>query len=291
MLGGLTPHTKKLQEPQAIWSPRPSTPGIPRPSVTHDGAGTGAGASSRSRTGARCVHDAPDCAHAAVDRRSPRRAHCARPDVRDGRGRDPRGPDSHMEARTAFTARGARAEQGPRRPHVPRVRGRHADLPSPLRGGGNARPSPHRRLRRAKGRPRRDRDAQLPRVVDRVLGCRGCRRSDRPPQRLVDRARARVRAERLGMPSSPSSTTNATSASASTTRHCPTCAASSSPRANTSSRRRRNGSRTCSVTSTLTPSSPTSRSIPRTTRRSSTRRARLGGRRARSARNATSART
>src|SRR4029453_4087723 len=35
----------------AIWSPRPDTPGIPRPSVTVDDAGKGAGASSRSGTG------------------------------------------------------------------------------------------------------------------------------------------------------------------------------------------------------------------------------------------------
>ena len=59
----------------------------------------------------------------------------------------------------------------------------------------------------------------------------------------------------------------------------PTCRAASS------------GGRTCSATCRPTPSCPTSRSSPRTTRRSSTRRARPGSPRARSARTATSAAT
>ena len=57
--------------------------------------------------------------------------------------------------------------------------------------------SPRRRVRSEEGRSRRDRDAQLPGVVDRVLG--GCfvGSGDRPAERVVDGTRARIRTERL----------------------------------------------------------------------------------------------
>ena len=117
--------------------------------------------------------------HAAFDRRP---IH-----VRDGGGRRLRHPAPGVEARTAVAPRAARGQPRPGRRRVHRLRRRDASRSRST----SARPPTSRRssssARHREGRPRRDRDAQLPGMVDRVLG-RGRRRRDRrPAQRLVDR--------------------------------------------------------------------------------------------------------
>ena len=145
------------------------------------------------------MHDAPDCAHAAVDRRSPRRAHRARPDVRDGRGRDPGRPDSHVEERAALAAGGARAEPGPRRPRrSSSTRTSTLTFAAPLRGGRDARPSP------ASTTSACARATASPSPCATSPSGRSPSGPPRPPARSScrstrgGRARARVRAERLG---------------------------------------------------------------------------------------------
>ena len=206
-----------------------------------------------------------------------RRAHRARPDVRDGRGRDPRRPDSHVEARAALAAGGARAEPAPTATARSSSTRTSRSRSTSTSGGRHARPPPRRRLRRAQGRPRRDRDAQLPRVVDRVLGGGRGRRHRRAAQRVVDGARARVRAratrarrssfvdeerlERLADVTTPASRPRGVIVAR---REHPLAAAGASVRGRAGRRR------------PPTPRCPTSSSIPRTTPRSSTRRARPG---------------
>ena len=231
--------------------------------------------------------------HAAVDRRGARRAHRAGPDVRDGRGRDRGDPHPHVEARPAVAARGARAEPRPRRPRLPRLRGRaltfDGALPrrSPRSPTGSSTTSA---CARATGSPSpcatspsgRSRSGRRPRPAR--SSCRSTRggRADELEYGL----------ERLRRRGRRSSTTSGSSASPT---HC----------------RRSRASRRSIVA--RAPSTPTHRptqrfedvlgdgrrrrraarrssSIPRTTPRSSTRRARPGARRARSAPTATSAR-
>ena len=150
------------------------------------------------------------------------------------------------------------------------------------------------RLRRAAGRPGRHRHAQLPRVVDRVLGrgrrsarssCRSTRGGRRPSSSTAWRT--------PGVASCCSATPSGPSASPTTCRASPALRATivAKPRRAAPRRRRRRRSRTCSATVDRRPSCPTSTSTPRTTPRSSTRRARPGRRRARSAPTATSAPT
>ena len=190
-----------------------------------------------------------------------------------------------------LVARGARAEPRQRRPHLPRVRRRVAHLRGALRRGRHARSPTRRRLRCAQGRPCRDRDAQLPRLVDRVLGGGCCRRGRRAAQRVVDGARARVRAERLGVGHRVRRRRATRAADG------PLRIASEPPR-----HHRRQGRASCrtaraAIRGRAGRSRPgraaarRSSSIPRTTRRSSTHRAPPGSPRARSAPIATSART
>ena len=179
---------------------------------------------------------------------------------------------------------------GRRRLH--RLRGRDADVRGALPGGRAPRDDPRRPLRRREGRPRRHRDAQLPRVVDRVLGRGRGRRDRRAAQRLVDGRRARLRPAGLGLEGRVRRRASAPSA-------CATRLARARRSPHVAGRRAPTDR--CRVASsafeTLLGDVPARRraarrraSSPRTTRRSSTRRARPGSPRARSARTATSAR-
>ncbi len=183
-----------------------------------------------------------------------------------------------------IAARGVARQRRPRRRRLPRVRGRavHVRRRAPHRGVHG----PHARVvRRPPGRPGRDRDAQLARVGVRVLGGHRRRGVDRAAERLVDRARARVRPQRLRC-GGPVRRRGAGRAASRRTSATPPCATSCScaPSATCPTRSR---SRTPSASSTRHPC-PTSTSLPTTTRRSCTPRARPAGRRAPSRRTATS---
>ena len=102
-------------------------------------------------------------------------------------------PAAGVEVRAGVAARDPRSEPGARRRAVHRLRGRGAHVRGALPSGRAPRDDPRRALRRREGRPRRDRDAQLPGVVDRVLGRGRGRRDRRAAQRVVDRRRAGVR--------------------------------------------------------------------------------------------------
>ena len=149
------------------------------------------------------------------------------------------------------------------------------------------------RPRRPARRPGGHRHAELPGVVRGLLGRGVDRRGRRPAQRVVDRPRAGVRPVRLGLGRAVLRRRAGRAPAASTSRTCRPSARRSSPRP----RRATPGptapsrSRPRWARSTRRPSCPSWRSIPRTTPRSSTRRARPAGRRARSARSATSAPT
>ena len=103
-----------------------------------------------------------------------------------GRGRTP-----------PVAAGGAGEQPGPWRGRLPRLRGRPPELRGALPRRGHPRPPVGRRVRRAPGRPGGHRHAQLPRVVDRVLGRGVDQRRRRAAQRLVDGTGARVRPGRL----------------------------------------------------------------------------------------------
>src|SRR4051794_39747241 len=80
---------------------------------------TGAVGCAAAHTGAR--HRLAASPHGqALDRRSGRHPHGARPDVRDGGGGDPRRADAHLEARACVAAGAPGAVARARRPRVPR---------------------------------------------------------------------------------------------------------------------------------------------------------------------------
>ena len=295
-IGGLTPHTSVA--PGAF--KRSGAP-VPIPSASHAPP-----SQSMAPVKERGLHRAraqvamrppsrQTAPHAAVDRRGARRAHRAGPAVRDGGGRDPRGSrrarGSTRRRRCGRCSSGSRAHGDAR---LPRLRGRAR---SPSTSTSAPRPTLahrlRRRLRRAEGRPGRHRHAQLPRVVDRVLGRGRGRRGRRAAQRVVDRARAGVRPERLGRRRCCSSTPSALERLA---RRTPASLGLArvdrrQGRAAHARRRRRAVRGRARRRSTADGRAARRRaSIPRTTPRSSTPRARPAGRRARSAPTATSAR-
>ena len=117
--------------------------------------------------------------------------------VRDGRMRRVRAAPALLEGSAADAARAGRAQPPVRRAHLPRLRGRSAQLRASVPRDRRARQRAARSLRHPQGRSRRDRDAQLSGVGDRVLGCGLDRRDRRAAQRVVDGRRAGVRPGRL----------------------------------------------------------------------------------------------
>ena len=168
----------------------------------------------------------------------------------------------------------------------------HLTFDGHFRTAATPRPPAGRRPRRAAGRPGGHRDAELPGVVRRVLGRGVDRRGRRAAQRVVDRTRAGVRAGRLGL------------RGARLRRRAgrPPRGAPGEPAGHPHDDRRQargratpgrtapSRSRTCWARSTRRRAARAGASIPRTTPRSSTPRARPAGPRAPSARSATSAR-
>ena len=132
------------------------------------------------------------------DRRGPCHAHRSRPALRDGGGRDPGHPHPHVEARAGQPPRRPGGQPSPRRPGVPRLRGRDADV----RASTSAAAAHLATILRDRfGVQPGDRVAIAMRnypewsVAFWAATVGRCRR--RAAERLVDRARAGVRAGRL----------------------------------------------------------------------------------------------
>ena len=131
--------------------------------------------------------------------RGHRHAHRARPGLRDGGADHPGHPHPHLEDGPGHPAGRPRALGPPRRQGLPGLRGRADHLRRAL---------PHRRHPGPRPRPTGSAIAKGDRVAIAMRNlpewvmafwasiAGGCRR--RPPQRLVDRARAGLRPERLG---------------------------------------------------------------------------------------------
>ena len=125
-------------------------------------------------------------------------AHRPRSALRDGGPDHPGHPHPDVEDRAGHPPGGARALRPPRRQGLPGLRGRADHLRRALPDRGRPGPRPHRPVRHHQGRPGGHRHAQPARVGHGLLGLDRRRGRRRPPQCLVDRARAGLRAQRLG---------------------------------------------------------------------------------------------
>ncbi len=116
--------------------------------------------------------------------------------LRDGGARHRGRAHPHLEERAADAAQRARSRPRPRREDLPRLRGRARQLRRllPRRLGVRARAA---RQGGREGRPRRHRHAQPAGMAGRLLRRPGAGRDRDAAERLVDRAGAGVRADRL----------------------------------------------------------------------------------------------
>ena len=213
-----------------------------------------------------------------VDRRRHRRPDRARAALRDGGGGDPRPPDADLEERPAVAP--SRAGEQPLHGDADFLvyEDEHLSFEQHFRAAATL--AHGWSTSTACAPAMRGDHAQLPRVVDRVLGRRIGERGGRPPQRLVDGTRARVRPGRLRIDRA----VLRRGAAERLADHLPglealrtTIVAKVEP--GTALPARRSPSRMRSVPSTPMPSCWTSPSTPRTTPRSSTPRAPQGVRR------------
>ena len=175
----------------------------PRPRA-RGGLARGGSAGAEARRAARICERRPRSEGESVDGYELGRghSHADRPRgcLRDRGGGGARPAAAGLPQDAALPARALRHRARPGRGHLPRLRGRALEL---RRGDGAGRCARRRAglaLRHRARRPRRDRDAQLPRMGRRLRGHHLDRRHQRVAQRLVDERGARLRPARFGQP-------------------------------------------------------------------------------------------